>query len=344
MRLRSESSSGDLSIAKQLFTELLDAERILLTGPAAPDGDSLGACLALQHVLRRNGADQCYVAGTTTYRYTWMPGVDTLLTDEAVAARDWDAVVVMDGDRHRLTSSVEQAFARSRIRGIVDHHASTADDGYTHFWVSPTIGSTCEMVYEALTSWGEPLDRTLAECLYTGLIFDTGGFRYSNTRPSSHEMAAELLRLGIDPHAICMRVLMDRNDSGLRLAGDVYRRARFFHDGALCLGTVTLAHQAEFGMVEGDLEGIVESLVQVTGVQVGVLVIEHPEGWVKLSLRSRDAVDVAAVARQIHPSGGGHTKAAGVRSRATVADVTTRVIHAVAAAIANPEPNGDASE
>lgn len=325
------SAPGRGTIEQRLLSALLTSPRVLLTGPMAPDGDSLGACLALQQLLQRREVD-VRVAGTPSYRYAWMPGIEHLLDDEAVAAGHWDAVVVMDGDRHRLTPAVELAFAEAPLRGIVDHHASTRDDGYTHFWVDPCVGSTCEMLYQAMASWGEPLDGRIAECLYTGLIFDTGGFRYSNTRPSSHQMAAELLRTGIDPHRICLEVLMDRRASGLRLAGEVFSGARLALDGTLCIATISLEDQTRLGTVDGDIEGIVENLVQVKGVQVGALLIEHPDGIVKVSLRSRDRVDVADVARTLHPSGGGHTKAAGVRLRACMQDVCTRIEHAITAA------------
>lgn len=334
MRLAPGEGDNDVApVEQQLFAALCASPRVLLTGPTAPDGDSLGACLALQRVLQRRGVD-VHVAGRPSYRYDWMPGIDELLDDDQVAARDWSAVVVLDGDRHRLTPEVARAFAATEVRGIIDHHASTADDGYTHFWVDPHVGSTCEMLYQAFTSWGEPIDAALAECLYTGLIFDTGGFRYSNTRPSSHEMAAELLRTGIDPHRICLAVLMDRRANGLRLAGEIFGSARFARGGRLCIATLSLDDQERLGTVDGDLEGIVENLVQVEGVQVGALVIEHPEGMIKVSLRSRDRIDVARVARMLDPSGGGHTKAAGVRLRACMQDVCRRIEHAITAASA----------
>lgn len=341
--MRTPADADGQAVPQRLFAKLLETSRVLLTGPVAPDGDSLGACLALQRLLERHGG-HVSVAGNSSYRYDWMPGIERLLGDDAVRAGSWDAVVVLDGDRHRLTPACEAAFASAPLKLIVDHHASTKDDGYDHFWLDPESGSTCEMLYQAMEIWGEALDPEVAACLYTGLIFDTGGFRYSNTRPSSHEMAADLLRQGIDPHRICLHVLMDRHASGLRLAGDVYRRATFTLDGALCMSTVTLAQQEAFGMQPGDLEGIVESLVQVKGVEVGVLVIEQPGGHVKLSLRSRDTVDVAEVARTLDSRGGGHTKASGVRLNASVEEICGRIEGAVATALNHTRRNdsGDA--
>jgi len=316
---------------RTLLDALAHVGRVLLTGPVSPDGDSLGACLALQSILVARGVD-CSIAGSPSYRYAWMPGIDSLIPESEVEP-EWGAVVVLDGDRHRLAPEVERAFSAAPIRGIIDHHGSTQDDGYTHFWVAPEAGSTCEMLYAELAGWGVTIDRPMAEALYTGLIFDTGGFRYSNTSPASHEMAAALLRAGIDHSDICLRVLMDRRRSGLRITAEVFAQALFELDGRLSIGTVTLAQWDRMRGVDGDLEGIVECLVQVHGVEVGVLIIERPGGSAKLSLRSHGAVDVATVANDLAPSGGGHAKAAGVSLDDPIDVIVARVVTAIDAAL-----------
>ncbi|MEZ4319602.1 MAG: bifunctional oligoribonuclease/PAP phosphatase NrnA [Myxococcota bacterium] len=311
----------------ELLDDLVGAGRVLLTGPVQPDGDSLGACLALQRVLQSRGVE-CAVTGQPSYRYAWMPGIDALLPDDAVQP-DWPAVVVLDGDRHRLTPGARAAFASAGVRGIIDHHGSTKNDGYTHFWLEPHVGSACEMLYGALERWGVSLDRPLAEVLYTGLIFDTGAFRYSNTSPESHEMAAALLRAGVDHAAICLHVLMDRKPSGLRVAAEVFGSTEIVLDGRLAMSSVRLDQRARLGVEDGDLEGLVENLVQVQGVEVGVLFIERADGWVKLSLRSRGSVNVASVAQELAPMGGGHAKAAGVSLQLPISAIRERVVAAV---------------
>jgi phosphoesterase RecJ-like protein len=312
-----------------MLDALVGAGRVLLTGPVRPDGDSIGACLALQRVLERHGV-VCAVTGQPSYRYTWMPRASEMLPDADVTP-DWPAVVVLDGDRHRLTPGAEAAFAAAEIRAIIDHHRSTENDGYTHFWVDPDVGSACEMLYAALPEWDVPLDRALAEVLYTGLVFDTGAFRYSNTTPASHAMAAALLDQGIDHATICLNVLMDRRIAGLRLAGEVFGSATLRLDQQMLVAAVTVEQCERLGASAGDLEGLVENLVHVQGVEVGVLLIEYPEDRVKLSLRSRGRVDVASVARELAPSGGGHAKAAGVVVSGpcrTVIERTTQVVGA----------------
>ncbi len=316
-----------------MLEALLGADRVLLTGPVPPDGDSLGACLALQRVLRHRGHGGVEVAGNVPWRYAWMPGADALLPDADVTP-GWDAVVVLDGDRHRLAPPVEQAFHAARLRGIIDHHASTRADGYTHMWLEIHAASACGMLYRALGGWGVALDPDLAAVLYTGVVFDTGGFRHSNTSPETHQLAAELLATGIDHAAIAAKVLAERRPAGLRAMGQILGSAGYHLDGALCVGRVPLSLRRDLGLVEGDLEGVVDALVHSVGTEVGALVLERPDGTVKYSLRSRGRVDVSQVAQELAPTGGGHAKAAGASIPATVERAEELLLEVVAKRIA----------
>lgn len=310
--------------------ELLDAlggcRTVLLTGPVQPDGDSLGACLALQRILRAHHID-CSVTGEAHARYGRLPGIEGLLPDDELG--HYDGVVVLDGDRHRLPPGASRAFDEARLRGIIDHHGSTRQDGYTHFWVQPRVSSTCEMLYHVFVEREEDLDSQVAHLLYAGLVFDTAAFRYTNTVPSTHAMAGHLIELGIDHAAICMDILMQRRLPGVRLLGRVLSTATVHHDGRLVLGGVRLDDLRALGAGPDDIEGIVENLVNIQGAEVGILLIERGEHTVKLSLRSRGEVDVARLAHRLHPSGGGHAKAAGVVLDTPFDVATTKILDAL---------------
>lgn len=317
-----------------LVSALRGCARVLLTGPTAPDGDSIGACLALQRVLEAPGRE-VDVAGDPGFRYRFLPGAAHMVPDDAVTP-GYEAVVVLDGDRHRLTRPVARAFDAAAVRGIIDHHASTRCDGYTHAWVEAEATSTCEMLYDAFVADGQPLDPALAELLYVGAIFDTGGFRYSNTTPATHRMAARLLELGIDHAALNARVLMVRRPAGMRAAGEVFTGASFHLGGRLVFGEVSASAARRLELSPGDLEGIVDHLVHVAGVEVAVLASEREGGRVKLSLRSRGLVNVAEVAQRLSPSGGGHAKAAGASMDGTLAAAQAAVVNAVADPLGAP--------
>ncbi len=297
------------SLAQTLFTRLLTCESILLTGPADSDGDSVGACLALQRALRKHGKASD-VGGVPGPRYAWMPAAASMLPDEQLKEH-YDGVVVLDGDRHRLTPAAAAAFKSATFRALIDHHASTSKEGYTLAWLEPTAPSTCEMVYGALAQWEVPVDKEIATSLFVGSIFDTGGFRYSNTTPNTHRMAIELLETGIDHADICMRVLMERSPTSLLLAGKVFSEARYHLDNKVLIGHVRHADIRRMGLRSNDLEGLVNALLNVSGVEVSSLLVERAPRKFKLSLRSRGRVNVAHTAKSLSPGGGGHAKAAG---------------------------------
>lgn len=316
-----------------LLEVLQGCRDVLLTGPVEPDGDSVGACLGLQWLLARRGV-RAEVAGEPGYRYGWMPGASDMISDARLRT-DYDAVVVMDGDRHRLLPNAAAAFTNARVKAIVDHHASTTPDGYTHCWIEPHATSTCEMVYDALVAAGETVDADIATRLYVGSIFDTGGFRYSNTTPATHRMAAALLETGIDHAAIAAKVLMERRAASVRVAGHVYREAEFLLQGQLLVGAISTTLDRELGLVPGDLEGVVDALVYVHGVEVAALLIERADESVKVSLRSRGRVNVAEVAKALSTAGGGHAKAAGASVAADLPTTRARladIVHAVLSA------------
>ena len=321
-----------LSPAASLRALALSARRVLLTGPIDPDGDSIGAALALARGLRALGAAAVDVAGEVAFRYAWMPGVGDMIPDAQIRP-DYDLVVVLDGDRRRLEAPVAAAFAAARWRGIVDHHASTEPEGYDVVLLDPSAASTCEMVCALLDGWGLPLDADLAALLYTGLIFDTGGFRHSNTRPSTLRLAARLVETGIDHNAIFVRVLVERQAAGLHLLGEVLGRAVILDEGRLSLSTVTRADMERFGATVGDIEGIVDALLYVRGVEVAALIVEKGPDRCKLSLRSRARVDVARLAKSLASAGGGHPRAAGAQLPWPLPEATARVTAAVQAAL-----------
>lgn len=317
----------------RLLDFVRDSRRVLLTGPEGLDGDSIGACLALATCLRARSAGlHVDVAGVPGHRYDWLPGVAGMVPDARVKA-DYDGVIVLDGDRTRLHPEVAAAFAAARWTGIVDHHRSTDVSGYAVHVFDPDAESTCSIVAAMGRAWGVPVDRDLAEQLYCGLIFDTGGFRHSNTRPSTHLLAAELLATGLDSAWIHQRVLYERRPAATRLLGQVLAETRFVCGGAVALAPCSQARMQALEAEPSDLEGLVDLLQQTSGVEVSVVLQERGASRTKMSMRSAGRVDVAALARTLDPGGGGHAKAAGVTAPWPLAEALSRVEDALGSAL-----------
>ena len=228
------------------------ADRILLTGPMFPDGDSIGACLALARGIRHLWPDKTVdVVGDVSFRYTWMPGADAIRPDNSLYdAAPYDLAVVLDGDRTRLEPPVAAAFDTAGMVAIIDHHSSTTAAGYHIALIDHHSASTCQMVHALLVPWGVPVDIDMAALLYTGLIFDTGGFRHSNTSAATHRFAADLLDTGLVHTPINIRVLMERRPAGLKLLGRVLEEATFHADGRVVFGVVDLETRRQLQCVK----------------------------------------------------------------------------------------------
>ena len=177
------------SASTRLYDAIKGASSVLFTGPMDPDGDSLGACLALARAAGGFSEATVHVMSEANYRYDWMPDSETLLDDGALLEH-YDLVVVMDGDRKRLTRRVTDLFAAAKVTALVDHHRSSSPDGYDVVLLDPDSPSTCEMVASMLSDWDVALDPAMATHLYTGIIFDTGGFKHENTMSKTHALAA----------------------------------------------------------------------------------------------------------------------------------------------------------
>ncbi len=325
---------------EQLGVLAQQAQGILLTGPGAADGDSLGASLALARAMRSRFGVSVDVAGDCSPAYRFLPDAEDLLDNGAVRP-DYGLVVVLDGDCNRLARNVEAAFRAAPVTAIVDHHRTTTEEGYTLALINPESASTCEMVLEIMESWGVDPDRAAAIQLYTGIIFDTGGFRYSNTGPGTHEAAARLLAQDIEHADIAVRVLMERTRQGVQLAASIQAAAEFQVDGRLCVGRCTTAMMQDLGATDHDLGGVVESLLYIEGVEVSADLVEREGVRTKISFRSRGAVDVAALARSLHPRGGGHAKAAGVVVDEGLEEIAGRLPGLVADRLADSLKEGE---
>jgi phosphoesterase RecJ-like protein len=310
------------------------ASTILLTGPAEVDGDSIASSLALARVLQPFTAARIDVVGQPGHRYESLPGARDMVPAERLRG-PYDLAIVLDGERRRLDPLVAGAFDAASDTVIVDHHRSTRAEGYSLAIVDPDAASTADLVHTILEALQVPLDEDVATLLFTGLIFDTGGFRHSNTSPASHRLAARLLETGFDHTSVYARTLVERRPLALTLLGHVLLGASYHEEGRIVVGAIPLALSTRLGTGHADIEGIVDLLIYTEGVEAAVLAVEREDG-VKLSLRSRGGVDVAALARSLDATGGGHMRAAGVLLAEPLAQVLSWIHVEVARAMEGP--------
>ncbi len=323
------SATNDLASAiAALHPIVMDARRVLLTGPAEVDGDSIGATLALAEVLRRAHPSLDVVAASpdpVPARYRFLDGVDDVVLPGRLDG-SFDVAFLLDGVRHRI-GAVGPHFDAATTRVLVDHHRSSVAADYDLALLDPCAASTCDIVYELARHprFDVAVDRPIAEALYTGVVFDTGTFRYSCTTPDTLRLAAALLETGIDAQQIIERVFLDASHADTVFRGQVMSAIRLSAGGRLAHACVPLDMRRRLGAGDGATDGLINSLIFIEGVEVAALLSEVSGGRVRISLRSRGRVNVAEIAASLSPEGGGHDRAAGVTLQGPLGAIHERV-------------------
>lgn len=311
-----------VSAPAEAAVELLAAaaaagQTVVLSGHVQPDADALGSTLALAEGLRRCGAR---VVATFPEPFTlpaslgWLPGAEHLVPPRTVPA-DVDVFVSLDAAAPGRLGDLAALLTTARRSVVVDHHASNPGFGEIRV-VEPRAAATVVLVADLLDGLGVELDERLATCLYAGLTADTGSFRFGNTAPGTHELAARLLRTGIDHAAISQRLFDTAPFGWLGLLSAVTGRAVLDREvGAGLVWTWSTAAEARtHGLAADQLEALVDVVRATAEADVACVLKGQDDGAWSVSLRSRGATDLARVAMAL--GGGGHRAAAGYTSTA----------------------------
>jgi phosphoesterase RecJ-like protein len=288
---------------------------VVLSGHVQPDADALGSTLALAEGLRRRGAR---VVATFPEPFTlpaslgWLPGADRLVPPASVPA-DVDVFVSLDAASTGRLGPLAALLDSAGRSVVVDHHASNPGFGEVRL-IDPQAAATVVLVAALLDGLGVDLDQPLATCLYAGLTADTGSFRFGNTAPGTHELAARLLRTGIDHAAISQRLFDTAPFGWLGLLSAVTGRAVLEPEvGAGVVWTwSTTAEARQHGVAADQLEALVDVVRATAEADVACVLKGQDDGSWVVSMRSRGATDLSRVAMSL--GGGGHRAAAGYSS------------------------------
>jgi bifunctional oligoribonuclease and PAP phosphatase NrnA len=283
---------------------------VVLACHVAPDGDALGAMLALHLALRKLGARSVPTWGEQPLRvpapYADLPGVEDLVPPEDLPG-EIDLLVTLDAASEERLGSVARLLDTGVPTIVIDHHATNTGFGDVHL-IAPSAAATVTMVEELVRRLGVRLGPDIATCLYVGLVTDTGRFQHANTDRDAMELGGRLLEAGAPHEELGRRLFETRSLGELRVLGQALARVELVSDVALAHTRVTAAELAEHGVGEDQLEGLVDLVRGIDVAEVAMVVKEAWDGW-RVSMRSKGTVDVGAVAEAL--GGGGHQRAAG---------------------------------
>ena len=291
------------------------ADEVALAAHVNPDADALGSMLGLAAVLRSRGARTiCSYGNDPLDVPRWaglLPGSDGLIPPREFP-REPAVMVTCDCASFDRLGSLGGPASRAGELIWIDHHRSNDGSGTIRI-VDGDASSTCELVVRLVDAMGMPIDRDVATCVYAGLVTDTGRFQYQATTPETLRLAARLREEDFD-HAALVRALYEDQEVGaLRLLSVALDRMSEVPDADLVWTYVTQADLADVGIGSGDTDDLIDVLRTARGSDVAVVLKQQRDGRFKVSMRSRGAHDLAAVAAAF--GGGGHRLAAGYTSR-----------------------------
>jgi len=315
---------------REALSAIEGAEQIVLACHQGPDGDALGSMLALALALRKRGRETVASWGSDPFvlprHYAFLPGLDLLSPPSDVPATPELMVTFDCGSIERL-GTLEASGRGAKQLVVIDHHVSNDSFGTINL-IDPDVAASAVVTYKLIGEMGIPLDRDIAVCLYTGILTDTGSFKYRNTTPEIHHIAADLLSYGI-AHDDIARLVYDTHPVGfLKLLALGLERAEVVPGASMIWTWMTQADLERTGVEMEDTEALIDVIRTADVAEVACVLKELRDGTYKVSMRSKGGVDVGAICSSF--GGGGHAFAAGFTAdredpRATVEAIVAKL-------------------
>ena len=302
-------------------------KKIAIIPHRGPDGDAMGSTLGLYHFLLKNNHHPVVVSPNEFPDFlAWMPGAATVKIFEkdkencTKILEDAELIFTLDFNALHRTGEMEHVLAQLKAPFIMIDHHQKPDDYATFTYSDTSFGSTCEMIYNFILFLGKKhdIDKTIGTCIYTGILTDSGSFRFPKTTGTTHRIIAELIDLGVENTEI-PTLLFDNSSFGrLQILGRALQNMKVITEHKTAYITLTQDELNSFGYVKGDTEGIVNYGLSIKGIVFAAIFIENKEEKIiKISFRSQGDFDVNQFARGYF-NGGGHRNAAGGKSEVSM--------------------------
>ncbi|MFC1815677.1 bifunctional oligoribonuclease/PAP phosphatase NrnA [Thermodesulfobacteriota bacterium] len=313
----------------QIIQHLNNCNHVLLASHANPDGDAIGSLIAMGLALDSlNKKLTLYNESSIPAVYRFLPSVNRVVR-ELRPTDVFDTAVILDcGDLDRIGKAAV-AVSKTPVTINVDHHITNT--GFGDFQIVDTLASaTSEIVHRLIKALEVPINSDIANSIYTGILTDTGSFRFSNTNRAAFAICEEMLALGVNPYRIAQHVYGTYSLGRIKLLNLALDSIEISQNGKLSLMTVTSEMLNETGTQPEDADGLINYARRIEAVQVAVLIQEQMNGQEKskknrfhVSLRSDGSIDVAAIASSF--GGGGHASASGFSIQAPLSDIKARI-------------------
>lgn len=301
---------------KKILEELGGRDKIAVSGHERPDGDCIGSCMGLYLYLKKalpEAEIDVYLEKPADI-FSCIQGIEEVKTDCSADIR-YDVCIVVDTAGDRM-GEAEKYFKTAAKTINIDHHISNAAGCGQVNYINPRASSASELVYELMEE--NLIDEAIAKAVYIGMIHDTGVFQYSNTTPHTLEIASKLIAYGFDFPRLIDETFYEKTYIQNQILGRALLESILFMDGKCIVSAVDKKVMDFYGVGPKDLDGIVNQMRVIKGVECAIFMYQAGPQEYKVSMRSNGKVDVAAVASYF--GGGGHIRAAGCTLRGTYHD------------------------
>lgn len=311
---------------------ILENDDFLVVSHIQPDGDAASSTVAIGWILQ--SLNKRYVLineGDVPKKLSFLWGYDQIINYTLHPIdRTFEHVISIDCADYSRIGKVESLFTEQVQILNIDHHP-TNDFFGSHHVIRPDAAATVEILYDLVQLLGVPWQEELANSIYTGLLTDTGGFRYSNTTPKVMRIAADLLGYGVNGNQLANHLLEQSTRAHIELLKRALATLNFAKDNRIAWVIVTLEDLKQTNASNEDFEGIVNYPRNIEGVEVGLLFKEVEGEAVKVGFRSAGLVNVAEISKGF--GGGGHDRAAGCTLKGPIEDVISKVLQIVSEAL-----------
>jgi len=295
-----------------------------ITSHIRPDGDSIGSQLALKRILERLGKEVTIVNHDSVPKiYDFLPGSESI-RQESPKNKECDVTIVLDSPDFSRLESTAKAIKKDKVIINIDHHLGNKKFGKYNY-VDTKASAVGEQIYELTRIMGFEIDEEIALCLYVGILTDTGSFRQSNTTSRTHEIVADLMKIGdLRPAQITHQVYETQLPSAIKLLSMTLDTLERSEDGRIAWMTITDEMFKETGTTKAEAENFINYVRSVKGSEVAILFTELARDEVKISFRSKSSADVNSIAKTF--GGGGHLRASACTMKRDLEDVKEKVL------------------
>ncbi len=305
----------------EILKEIKQAEKIVILTHESPDGDAVGSALAMKLIIEKLGKNADVIIPEYSRLFRFLPSAEDIKVDSEIQKYDL-AISVDCANLKRLAQN--QYFENAKKTIVIDHHGSNNMYGDLNY-VNPVAPACCEILVSMSEYYEIPISKEIGTCIMTGIITDTGGFRYRGITPDTFEYTAELIRLGVDIPYIYKRAMGTKTKANFELTKRVIDRLELLEGGQVSFSYINSQDELEVNAEPGDHEGLVDIGKDIEGVKVSIFIRQKDnENAYKVSLRSEDDINVSDICLLF--GGGGHPRAAGALIQGNVEEVKEKLM------------------